>query len=86
MSLGLNVNRFWFLNFINVSSILDDYSKLRCISDHIFSEILGISEKDWQLSLQSNFQRFLVSGSLRNAFYGVNTYQKFLESPRRIGN
>jgi hypothetical protein len=63
---GLNVNRTWFLNFNDAPSILDDYFKFWCVSGQIFSEILRISEKDWQLSLRfSNFQRFLVSGSLR---------------------
>ncbi len=57
-----------------------------CVSSHIFSEILIISKKDWQLSLRySNFHRFFISGSLRNASYSVNASRRFLESPRRIG-
>ncbi len=48
--LGLNVNRFWFLNFNNVPSILDNYLEFWCISGQTFSEIRRISEKDWQLS------------------------------------
>ncbi len=80
MCLGLNVNRFWFLNCNDAPSILDDYFKLWCVSDHIFSEILRISEKDLQLSLwYSSFHR-----SLRNASYRVDAFRRFLESQRRI--
>jgi hypothetical protein len=54
--------------FNNAPLILDEYFKLGCVSGQIFSEILRTSEKDWQLSLRfSNFQRFLVGASLRNA-------------------
>ncbi len=36
--LGLNVNRFWFLNFNNITSILDNYLKFWCVSGQTFSE------------------------------------------------
>jgi hypothetical protein len=47
---GLNVNRFWFLNFNNVPSILNNYLKFWCVSGQTFSEIHRISEKDLQES------------------------------------
>jgi hypothetical protein len=60
--------RLWFLNFNDAPLILDKYFNFCRVSSQTFSEILGISEKDWQLSLRfSNFRRFLVSGSPRNA-------------------
>jgi hypothetical protein len=68
MYLGLNVNRLWFLNFNDASLILDNYFKFECVSGQTFSEILRISVHDWQPSLRfSNFCRFLVSSSPRNA-------------------
>ncbi len=68
MYLGLNVNRLWFLNFNDDPLILDNYFKFRRVSGQRFSEILRISEMDWQLSLRiSNFRRFLASRSPRNA-------------------
>jgi hypothetical protein len=87
MYLGLIVNRLWFLNFNDASLILDNYFKFWSVSGQTFSEILRISEKDWQLSLRfSNFRRFLVSGSLRNAAEGINISRRIIESPRMIGN
>jgi hypothetical protein len=66
--LGLNGNRFWFLNFKEGSLIWDSYFKFWCVSCQTFSGILQISEKDWQLSSRfSNFSWFWVSGSPRNA-------------------
>jgi hypothetical protein len=80
MYLGLNMNRLWFLNFNDAPLILDNYFKFWRVSGQTFSEILRILEKDWQLSLRfSNFRRFLVSGSPRNA-------QRIIESPRMIGS
>ncbi len=68
MYLGLNVNQLWLLNCNDAPLILDNYFKFWCASGQTFSEILRISENVWQLSLRfSNFQRLLVSGSLRNA-------------------
>jgi hypothetical protein len=68
MHRGLNVNRLWFLNFNDAPLIFDNYFKFRFVSGQTFSEILKFSGKDWQLSLQfSNFWRFLISGSLKNA-------------------
>ncbi len=65
MYLGPNVNRLWFLNFNDAPLILDNSFKFWCVSGQTFSEILRISEKNWQLSLRfSNFRRFSVSGSL----------------------
>jgi hypothetical protein len=85
--LGLKGNRFWFLNFKDVSSIFGNYFKFWCVSYQIFSEIRRISEKDWQLSTRfSNFSLFWVSGSPRNAAKGVNTSWRFAESPRMIDN
>ncbi len=85
--LGMKGNRFWFLNFKDVSSILNSYFKYWCVSYQTFSEICRIFEKDWQLSTQfSNFSLFWVSGSLRNAAKGVNTSRRFVESPRMIDN
>jgi hypothetical protein len=73
-------------DFNDAPSILDSYLSYD-VFQAIFSEIFRILEKDWQLSLRySNFHRFLVSGSLRNASYGVNASQRFLQSPRRISN
>ncbi len=87
MYIGLNKNRFWFLNFKEAPSIWCSYFKFLCVSVQTFLEILRISEKDWQLSLRfSNFRRFLVSGSLRNVAYGVNISRRIVESPRMIGN
>ncbi len=52
------------LNFNDAPLILDNSFNFLCVSGQTFSEILRISEKDWQLSLWfSNFCRFLVSGS-----------------------
>ncbi len=48
MHLGLNVNRLWFFNFKEGSSILYSYFGYWCVSYQTFSEILWISEKDWQ--------------------------------------
>jgi TolB-like protein len=74
------VNCLWFLNFNDAPWTLDNYFKFRRISGQTFSEILRISAKDWQLSLQfSNFCRFLVSGSLRNAASGVNISQRIVD-------
>ncbi len=85
--LGLNENRYWFLNFKGASSILDSYFKYWCVPYQTFSEILRISEKDWQLSLRfSNFSFFQVSSPPRNGAKGVNTSQRFVESPRMIDN
>ncbi len=71
--LGLNMNRLWFLNFNDVPLILDTYFRFWHISGQTFSKILRISENDWQLSLQfSDFRRFLVIGSPRNAAKGGN--------------
>jgi hypothetical protein len=64
MNLGLKVNRLWFLNFNDAPLILDNYFKFWRVSGQTFSEILRISEMNWQLSLRiSNFRRFLASGS-----------------------
>ncbi len=85
--LGLNENRCWFLNFKEGSLILCSYFKDRCVPYQTFSEILRISEKNWQLSLRfSNFSSFWVSGPPRNAAKGVNTSRRFYESPRMIDN
>jgi hypothetical protein len=85
--LGLNGKRFWFFNFKEGSLILDSYFKYWCVSCQTFSEIRRISEKDWQLSLRfSNFSLFWVGGPPRNAAKGVNTSQRFIESPRMIHN
>jgi hypothetical protein len=83
--LGLKGNCFWLLNFKDVSSI--SYFRYWCISCQTFSEICRISEKDWQLSTRfSNFSLFWDSGPPRNAAKGVNTSQRFVESPRMIDN
>ncbi len=85
--LGLNGKCFSFLNFKEGSLILDNYFKYWCISSQTFSEIRRISEKDWQLrSRFSNFSLFWVSGPSRNTAKGVNTVQRFVESPRTIDN
>jgi hypothetical protein len=85
--LGLNGNRFSFLNFKEGSLILDSCFKYWCVSCQTFSEIRRISEKDWQLSLRfSNFSLFWVSGPRRNAAKGVNTSRRFVEFPRMIDN
>ncbi len=58
--LGLNGNRFWFLNFKEGSTILDSYFKYWCVPYQTFSEICRISKKDGQLSPRfSNFSFFL---------------------------
>jgi hypothetical protein len=83
--LGLNGNRFSFLNFKEGSLILDSYFKYWCVSCRTFSEIRRISEKDWPLCLRfSNFSLFWVSGPPRKAAKGVNTSRRFYESPRMI--
>jgi hypothetical protein len=85
--LGLNENRYWFLNFKEDSSILNSYFKYWCVPYQTFSEIRRISENDWQLSPRfSNFSFFWVSGPPRNAAKGVNTSRRFVESPRMIDN
>jgi hypothetical protein len=85
--LGLKENRYRFLNFKECSSILDIYFKFWCVPYQTFSEILRISEKDWQLCpLFSNFYFFWVSGPPRNTTKGVNTSRRFVESPRMIDN
>ncbi len=76
-----------FLNFKEGSSILDSYFKYWCVPYQTFSEILRISEKDWQLGPRfSNFSSFWVSGPPRNAAKSVNTSGRFYESPRMIDN
>ncbi len=50
LDLGLNMNRFWFLSFNEAPSIWDRHFKFWCVSCQTFSEILRISEKDWQLN------------------------------------
>ncbi len=75
MHLGLNVNHFCFflIHFFVAPSTLDSHFKSWHISCQTFSEIPGISEKDWQLCpLFSNFHVFLVSVSLRQADKAVN--------------
>jgi hypothetical protein len=52
MHLGLNKNRFWFLNFEEAPSKWGSHFKFWCVSVQTFSEILRISEKDWQLRTQ----------------------------------
>jgi hypothetical protein len=52
MQLGLNKNRFWFLNFEEAPSIWGSHFKFWCVSVQTFSEILRISENDWQLRTQ----------------------------------
>jgi hypothetical protein len=47
---GLNRNRFWFLRFKEAPPLWDRHCKLWCVSCRTFSEILRISEKDWQLN------------------------------------
>jgi hypothetical protein len=85
--LDLKRNRFWFLNFEDVSSILDSYFMYWCVSYQTFSEIRRISEKDWQLSMRfSNFCLFWVSGPPRNAAKGVNTSRRLVGSLRMIDN
>jgi hypothetical protein len=42
--LGMKGNRFWFLNFKDVFSILNSYFKYCCVSYQTFLEILRISE------------------------------------------
>ncbi len=83
--LGLNGNRFSFLNFKEDSFILDSYFQYWCVSCQTFSEIRRISKKDWQLTWHfSNFLLFWVSGPPRNAAKGVNTSRRFVESLRMI--
>jgi hypothetical protein len=50
--LDLNENRFWFLNFKEAPSVWGSHFKFWCVSIQTFSEILRISEKDWQLWTQ----------------------------------
>jgi hypothetical protein len=84
---GLNGNRFSFFNFKEGSFILDSYFNYWCVSCQTFSEILRISEKDWQLSSRfSNFSLFWVCGPRRNAAKGVNTSRRLVESPGMIDN
>jgi hypothetical protein len=52
MHLGLNKNRFWFLNFKEAPSIWGSHFKFLCVSVQTFSEILRISENYWQLRTQ----------------------------------
>ncbi len=52
MHLGLNMNRFWFLDFEEAPSIWGSHFKFWCVSVQTFSEILRISEKGWQLRTQ----------------------------------
>jgi hypothetical protein len=70
-------------NFNDAPSILVDHFKFWCVSGQIFSEILRILEKDCQLSRQfSNFQRFLVSSSLKKA--GCKWFSEILRTPKRM--
>ncbi len=50
IDLGLNRNRFWLLSFKEAPLIWDRPFKFWCFSFQTFSEILRISEKDWQLN------------------------------------
>jgi hypothetical protein len=50
--LGLNKNRFWFINFKEALSVWGRHFKFWCVSVQTFPEILRISEKDWQLWTQ----------------------------------
>ncbi len=89
-TVGLNVHSFWFLHFNDATSILDNYFKFWWASGQScqsFSEILRISDKVGQLSLQfSKFHGSLVSSSPRNAAQSINTSRRFLETLRRIDN
>ncbi len=85
--LGLNGNRFSFLNFKKGFLILESFLKYWCVSCQTFSEILRISEKDWQLSSRfSNFYLFWVRGTPRKAAKGVNPSRRFIDSLRMIDN
>ncbi len=77
--LGLNENRYWFLNFKEGFSILDSYFKYWCVPYQTFSEIRRISEKDSQLSPWfSNFSFFWVSGPPRNVAKGRQYFSEIL--------
>ncbi len=70
--LGLNDNRYWFLNFKEGYSILNSCFKYWCVPYQTFSEI-----ENWVHGSPI---------FLRNAAKGVNTSRRFYESPRMIAN
>ncbi len=52
LHLGLNKNRFWFLNFKEYVRYETSILSVDAFRVQTFSEILRISERDWQLSLR----------------------------------
>ncbi len=85
--LGLNVNRFLFLNFKDAYSILENHFKFWCGSYQTFSEILRISKKIWQLSLRLSKKFYLYCKLLRDTLMFLKNIRGEAwthESPRRI--
>ncbi len=82
MHLGLNVNRLWFLTFFEAPSIFGNCFKFWWASYQTFSEILRISEKDWQPSYRNAY--VVGEHSQRTAELVINHSRRFVESPRSI--
>jgi hypothetical protein len=75
--LGLNGNRFSFLNFKESSLMLDSYFKYWCVSCQTVLEIRRISETDWQLSSRFlNFSLFWVSGPPEKCLKGCQYFSE----------
>jgi hypothetical protein len=66
--LGLNRNRFWFLNFKDAPLIWHSHFKFWCFSCQTFLENLRISLKDWQLSLWFSEKFYLYCKLLGDTF------------------
>jgi hypothetical protein len=82
MHLGLNKNRFWFLNFKEAPSIWDSHLKFWCVSVQTFSEILRISKKDWQLS--PRFSEIYLNCQLLSDM--LMLLKNILGEPRTVAN
>jgi hypothetical protein len=76
--LGLNSNCFWFSNLRQGPLILDSHFKNQCVSYQTFSEILRISEKDWQLNPRFFNKFYLYCKLLRETLMLLRTFSEIL--------
>jgi hypothetical protein len=88
MHVGLNVNRFWFLNFYDAPSFVDDYFKFWFVSGQIFSEILRFLESwrrigNWACC-SPMFRDFWLAFSEKHCL-GCKWFSKMFRIPVKIG-
>jgi hypothetical protein len=88
MHLDLNVNRLWFFNFKEGSSILYSYFKYWCVSYQTFSEIRRIDNciKDTLMLLKNILREpwnklSIILGDSTNLREVVTPFAAFLEGP-----